>query len=98
MNELTINQPKGIGAFGWGFLGFAGSNIIFNIVFQLTLALIYDLDDIYGLLVFPALAFAIWLVIAFRNGREYQATRTGVNVSIFFNCAAFVIGFLGELL
>lgn len=97
--EIEV-QPTGIGAFGWGLLGFFGSNLIMNLVCAVGVWLILplmDFNEMWGLLALPLYALAVWFAWQFKITRRYQATATGVSVSIVLGSILFVLQCTAEL-
>ena len=73
--------------FGWGLLGFFGSNVIINLAALIGLAMM----EVHLLLAIPFLAAGFYLAYMFGEDREYSCTRTGVHVSMYIHAAKFSI-------
>jgi len=89
-------QPTGIRAFGWGLLGFLGSNIIINIIATIGV-LVADAFVNYWLLsiltIIVTIIVAFWAANEFRLSRKYDATATGIAVSMFLQGVLLAVGF-----
>jgi len=93
-------QPTGIKAFGWGVLGFFGSNIIINIIATIGVLIAesfskYWLPSILTIIVTIIVAF--WAANEFRISRRYDATATGIAVSMFLQGVLLAVGFYSGL-
>jgi hypothetical protein len=85
-------QPKGIKAFGWGLLGFIGTNLIINTSGAIITTLAFELQSavfvLIGLLI--AMALGIW----FARTRRYDATTVGCWVAIGIQTLGIVAALL----
>jgi hypothetical protein len=90
MNEIT--QPTGLKAFGWGVLGFFGSNILINLVCFVFLALGAE-----GVFAFFAFVVAVWVAYIWQQSLKYDATKTGVTLSMVIQSLVFIGSFVGAL-
>ena len=93
-------QPKGLAAFGWGLLGCFGGNLIINIICTIGSMIAvsmehYSIASLLTAIFFVVLAFV--LANEFRASRTYQATATGVGVSMICNGLIFIVAFIGGL-
>lgn len=99
MEIIDNYQPTGIKALGWGFLGFLGSNVIINITFGIgvTIAEFFANPLVMLLTILVTVIVAFWGANEFRLSRNYNATATGITVSMWLQGTLFVLGFLSAL-
>ena len=90
MNAIT--QPTGLKAFGWGVLGFFGSNILINVICYIGLAL--GVEGLFGFVLFIG---ALWAAYAWRESLKFNATKTGAMVSMVLQSLVFIASFLGAV-
>ncbi len=87
-----MEQPTGIRAFGWGILGYFGSNIIINLCTSVA-GMAGDPNGNPG----HFFGFVLGMIFAgmFANSRNYRATSVGAWIAFWLAMLAFIAGFLG---